>query len=251
MIVMSGQHDTNKPKPYDAGLTPEQAAAAMQAARINATELMDTAEILFNLKRFSHSVVFSTLAIEEAGKLEILLMILLGFGDSLSKHWKSYRRHRAKTQMLNAAIQCRIRAEFPDVSLGEAKKIAARGPTPNELETDKQRAIYSDCLDVSGSFVSHLPKNVDWRQVAWERLCEARAIMSGMRDRTPEELSVWLKVANDGRAAGKSLTDILTDVHRELLDKGFIEEGWWDTLLKDIRTQSKGTEEANDDKCDV
>lgn len=247
---MSNRDIAYKPKPYEAELTPAQAAAAMQAARMNAMELMDTADILFTLKRFPHSITFSTLAIEEAGKLPILQTILLGFGGSKSTHWKSYRQHRAKTEMLNIGIQGRVRAEFPGISLDEAKEIAARGPSPNELETDKQRAIYSDCLDVSGTFVCHLPKNVNWCQQAWKRLREARAIILGLRDRTPEELSVWLKHANAGRVAGKSLADILPDVHRELIDKGFVKEGWWDTLLKDIKTQTEGSKEAKDGKCE-
>lgn len=248
---MSNRDTTDKPKPYEAELTPAQAAAAMQAARMNAMELLDTADILFTLKRFPHSVVFSTLAIEEIGKLPILQTILLGFGGLRSTHWKSYRQHRAKTKPLNIGIQSRVRAVFPEISLDEAKEIAARGPTPNELEADKQQAIYSDCLDVSGTFVCHLPKNVNWRQQAWDRLCEARAIILGLRDRTPEELSVWLKHANAGRAAGKRLADILPDVHKELLDKGFIKEGWWDTLLNDIKTQTEGTKGAKDGKCEV
>jgi AbiV family abortive infection protein len=69
----------NKVKPYSGELTAIQAASAMQAARMNALDLMDTAAILHDLKRFAHSVLFSTLAIEEAGKLPIILSIFLGF----------------------------------------------------------------------------------------------------------------------------------------------------------------------------
>jgi len=234
---------------YVEQLSPEQAATAMQAARMNAVELMDTADILFTLKRFPHSVAFSTLAIEEAGKVVILQSIFLGVGGQILSLWKSYRQHRAKTRTLNIGILGRVRAEYPEIPLDEAKEIAGRGPTPNEIETAKQRAIYSDCLETSGTFMCHLPKNVDWRQQAWERLCEARAIVLRLRDRTPEELSVWLKHAKEGRAVGKSLADILPDVHRELLDKGFVKEGWWDTLLKDIKTQTEGGEKGKDDKC--
>ena len=125
---------TDIPRPYMAGLTPEQAATAMQAARMNAVELLETAEILFTLKRFPHSLVLSTLAIEENGKLNILMSMLLGFdGEKLNHKWKSYRKHQAKTEMLNLAIQCRVRATFPQVSLQDAKEIGARGPTPSDL----------------------------------------------------------------------------------------------------------------------
>ncbi len=192
------------------------------------------------MKRFAHSVAFSILAIEEAGKLAILQKIFLGLGGDRSLLWRSFRQHRAKTESLNLGIQARVRATFPDIPLERAQEIAARGPTPGELETSKQRAIYSDCLEHSGSFVCHLPKNIDWRQEAWERLCEARAIVLAPRDRSPEELSVWSKHAAAARTSGKSLVAVLPDIHKELLEKGFVQEGWWDTLLKDIEAQTRG-----------
>jgi AbiV family abortive infection protein len=237
---------TDTPKPYVGDLTPVHAAAAMQSARMNAVELMDTAEILYNLKRFSHSIAFSILAIEEAGKLPILQTIACGLGDRRSE-WRSFRSHRAKTAMLNIGIFSRVRAEYSELSFDDAKKIAARGPTPEDLETTKQRAIYSDCLEISGTFVCHLPKNVDWRKEAWSRLSEARAIILGLRDRTPDELAVWLKHAHEGRAAGKRLADILPDIYKDLSDKGFVKEGWWDTLLKDVETLNGGNRNEKED----
>ena len=98
-------------KPYGGQLNAHQAAAAMQAARLNSLDLVDTAEILFNLKRFAHSVPFSILAIEESGKIIILQAILLGF-DDLPKLWRAYRRHQAKTAHLNIGIRARVRATF-------------------------------------------------------------------------------------------------------------------------------------------
>ena len=68
-------------KPYVGDLDIHQAAAAMQAARLNSVDLLETADILFDLKRFAHSVPFSVLAIEESGKLVILQSILLGLGE--------------------------------------------------------------------------------------------------------------------------------------------------------------------------
>jgi hypothetical protein len=46
----------DEPKPYSGKLTSEQAASTMQAARLNAVELLKTSEILFDLKQFAHSV---------------------------------------------------------------------------------------------------------------------------------------------------------------------------------------------------
>lgn len=229
----------NETKQYAGGLDVHQAATAMQAARLNSVDLLDTADILFTLKRFSHSVPFSILAIEESGKLMILQAILLGLGER-AQLWRSYRRHRAKTENLNLGIMGRVRVTFPEISLEEAQEIAARGPTPEDLETAKQRAVYSDCLDESGDLHCHLPRNIDWRQQAWERLCEARAIVLAPRDRSPAELDVWMRHVAAARDSGKSVAAILPDIHKELVERGFVEQGWWDTLLKDIETQTQG-----------
>jgi AbiV family abortive infection protein len=226
-------------KKYAGDLDVQRAAAAMQAARLNSIDLLDTADILFDLKRFAHSVPFSILAIEEAGKLAILQAILLGL-DEQATLWHSYRLHRAKTENLNLGVLARVRATFPEISLENAREIASRGPTPDDLETAKQRAIYSDCVERRGNFVCHLPRNVDWRQEAWERLCEAKAIVLAPRDRSPEELEVWVRQVSAARASGKSVADVLLDIHRELVEKSFVEEGWWDALLKDIDTLNRG-----------
>lgn len=231
------KHD--EPRQYAARLDVQQAAAAMQAARLNSIDLLDTADILFTLKRFAHSVAFSILAIEEAGKLTILQAILCGMEEP-AKLWRFYRLHRAKTEGLNLGIMARVRATFPEISLKEAQEIAARGPTPDDLETAKQRAIYSDCMQRSGQFVCHLPRNVDWRQEAWDRLCEARAIVLAPRDRSPEELEIWVRYLATARDSGKSVAAILPELHKELVDKGFVEQGWWDTLLKDVDALSRG-----------
>jgi len=231
--------DPDIPKQYVGVLDPHRAATAMQAARLNAVELLDTADLLFNLKRFPHSLAFSILAIEEAGKLVILQGILLDLGGRRAQLWRSYRLHRAKTEILNPGIFSRVRATFPDIPFEQAQEIAARGPTPDELEASKQRAIYSDCLEHAGSLVCHLPKNLDWRHAAWERLNEARAIVLTPRDRSPEELEVWLKHTTAARASGKSLHEVLPDLHKELLDKGFVQEGWWDTIFTDLERQTR------------
>jgi AbiV family abortive infection protein len=229
----------DKSTQYAGELDVQQAAAAMQAARLNSVDLLDTADILFSLKRFAHSVAFSILAIEEAGKLVILQAILHGF-DERPKLWRSYRLHRAKTENLNLGIMARVRATFPEIPLDQAREVAARGPSPDDLETAKQRAIYSDCIEHSGELLCHLPRNADWRQEAWERLCEAKAIVLAPRDRSPEELEVWVRLISEARAADKSVADVLPDIHKELIEKGLVEEGWWETLLRDIEALNRG-----------
>lgn len=235
MSRSGGERDA---EPYRGELTPLHAASALQAARLNALDLLDTAEILYQLKRFQHSVALSTLAIEEAGKLPILQMIFLGFGGDRSRLWKSYRSHRAKTSMLNPGIEARVRATFPDVPPAEARKIGDLGPAPHDLETDKQRAIYSDCLEAVDAFVCHLPRNLEWRRAAWDRLCEAQAIVHALRDYTPEELEVWSKHAAEAKARGDGFRSMLEPLHRELLEKRFINEGQWKPILAALEEES-------------
>jgi hypothetical protein len=51
------------------------AATGMQAARLNAVDLYETATTLFEARRYSHSVAVAILAIEEIGKRALLLSI--------------------------------------------------------------------------------------------------------------------------------------------------------------------------------
>jgi AbiV family abortive infection protein len=226
-------------KPYTGALTPVNAANAIRSARINARDLLESAEILFSLKRFPHATALSILAIEEAAKIGMLLMIFLEIGGEHARLWRQYRNHRAKTSWLNPVIEGRIRAMLPKVLREDAKRIAAMGPSPEELETSKQRTIYSDCLDVSGCFVAHCPDAAEWRTTAWERLCEAQAIVSALRDYPPDELTLWHRHVTKAKAEDKDMHLTMTDLHKELLEKGFVQEGWWDTLLQDAEAEAE------------
>lgn len=224
---------------YAGELDSRQAASAMKAARLNSIDLLETAEILFDAKRFAHSVLFSILAIEESGKIVILQAILLRLGNR-EKLWRAYRLHRAKTEQLNTGILARLRAEFPKMSLEEAKEIAARGPTPDDLELAKQLAVYADCLSSNGDVACHLPREVSWQEQAWDRLWEARAIVRSPRDRSPEELEVWAKHMAAARGTGKSMPTIMREVQKELVEKGYVKEGSWDAHIKDAEDLTQG-----------
>jgi len=127
-----------------------------------------------------------------------------------------------------------VRAVFPEVPRTEAEEIGRAGPTPQELETAKQRAVYSDCYETGSGFECHLPRNLDWRHEAWERLCEARSLVPALRDSPPEELEIWLRHAKRMRAEGRQVTDMIPGLHEDLEAAGFVEPGWWDTLLEDL-----------------
>lgn len=109
----------------------------------------------------------------------------------------------------------------------------------------KQRAVYSDCLEAEGEVVCHIPRNVDWRNESWQRLCEAQAIVLSLRDFPPEELEVWLKHAQEARTRGADTRNMLVGLHRELVERGFLKEGSWKPLLADIEEHGEVGGESN------
>jgi hypothetical protein len=60
-------------EPYSGPLTPEDAATAMQAARLNALDLLASARLLHEQGRFHHSTGLCILALEEVGKPQIVM----------------------------------------------------------------------------------------------------------------------------------------------------------------------------------
>jgi AbiV family abortive infection protein len=221
-------------KSYRGDLTAVQAANAIRAARLNALELLDTAEILADLKRFAHAMAFATLAIEEASKVPIVFSNFLGLVDR-RKSWEDYRSHRAKTTDLDIAIYGRIRAHFPKINPEKAAAIADDGPTPDQLEEWKQLAVYSDCLETEIGFTSHLPSLAEWRELAGDRLAEAKALVYGLRDRTPPELEIFRRHFDLARSEGRAYETIIEAVHAELVEKRLIRSGSWDSLLSDVK----------------
>jgi AbiV family abortive infection protein len=236
-----------KPKPFDGEATTVDLANAMRAARLNALDLFETAELLHSLKRFPHSLAFSTLAIEEAGKIAILQRVLLG-QESAKEAWKDYRLHRIKSGVLNPAIQARIRVYFPEIPPEKAKELAELGSSPDQLEEAKQQAIYSDCLNVDGEFVCHVPRLTEWRQLAGERLAEAQAIVLALRDRSPEELEVWKSHAQQARSEGRSLRSGIKSAIADLIERGFVRPGAFDSLLSDLQADEDAEAEPSESR---
>ena len=144
---------------YEGKLTALEASSALQAARLNALDLSVTSELLYNRKRYHHSAALAALSIEESGKFTILLSIFLELGKPLKQLWQEYRKHTAKTEMLNFAIDCRIAVVFPGMDKRTRKQIAANGPDSANLELNKQLSLYSDCLESKDGVICHLPKN--------------------------------------------------------------------------------------------
>jgi AbiV family abortive infection protein len=229
--TMTNKSGPDSTKPCEGCLTPVDAANAIRSARLNARELLDSAELMFTLKRFPHCTALSILAIEEAAKVGVLLMIFLEIGGDRARLWKSYRNHRAKTSWLNPAIESRVPASFPPISREAAKQIGTAGPTPDQLETSKQRALYSDCLEVSGDLVAHCPNLAEWRKDAWERMCEAQAVLSALRDYPPDELRIWREHIAQAVSGGKELSSALSGLDKDLLESNRQRKHTVDKLL--------------------
>lgn len=236
---MSDKKKPESTRQYSGRLTAVQAALAIRAARLNALDLVDSAEILLQLKRFAHSVTLSILSIEESAKRELVMNIFLGFKRDIAPLWKAYRKHQAKTSKLNFTIEGRVRANFPDMDPADARAIGELGPTPDDLEMAKQHALYSDCLQGPSGVVIQEPGDYDWRHYAWERFCEARALAGALRDYPPEELEIWLKHAKEAQYEGNDLKSMLRPLHQELLESGFIKEGQWRVVMSELERDDK------------
>jgi AbiV family abortive infection protein len=209
------------PKPQFRGrLTFVQTANAIRASRLNAIELADTADMLFQLKRFAHSVALSILSLEESAKPAMLVAMLTADDGELSELWRSYHSHRAKTSSMGAHMGSQFRAMMPEIPPEEAHKIGEDGPSPDEFEAMKQRAIYSECYDWDGEVMCHQPGSAEWRQLAWERLCEAQTLAFGQRDIRPLELELRASVMKAGKESGQDLPSVIREMYAQLKVSG-------------------------------
>jgi AbiV family abortive infection protein len=225
--------DISKLQAYEGKLDACSAATGLQAARLNASDLVGSSQLLFNAKKYHHSVALSTLAIEECGKIPIILSIFLELDDS-KKIWKKYRHHRSKSNYLNTAVVAMAQAEFPNLDKKNLNMIS-QGPIPLYLDVMKQLAFYTDCISTHEGHMWHLPRDRDWQVEAKERLDEARAMALKLRDYPPTELDIWHKhLAKYNRKNKEELKTAFKKLKEELLGKGFIGEGWWTPILKAI-----------------
>lgn len=201
----------------------------MASAIQNAHEHLKTAELLFENQRFAHCVYSSVLAMEEAGKMPLIMDIMLS-GEP-SERWKEYIRHSAKTRFVNYGVTLQVKAHLPHMPEGFAEAIGNMGPTPDILEKTKQLAIYTDCLAVKGRCHIHDPATVDWKEIAIYVRDDARVVVRSLRVKSAAELSIWLKHAKKCRHEGKDFTAELPTLELALRKAGFIKEGWWTYIL--------------------
>lgn len=224
-------------KPFKGKLFPQQASEAMDAAKRTANELLKTAEVLFEAERFAHCVSMSILAMEEAGKRPIIMGLFLGLND-FGSGWKDYGRHHAKTQFINKAIEMQVRTHFPKTPKKFAELIGNLGPDSETLEKTKQLAVYSGCLEKKGKCEVHEPSSIEWKPIANYVLDDARVFIGALRYYSPAELSIWLKHAQHCLSKGLGFETELAALENDLQKAGFIQAGWWDSILEMNRGES-------------
>jgi AbiV family abortive infection protein len=181
------------------------------------------------------------LALEEAGKFQIVLALLLGLG-SREELWRAYRRHTEKTAFHNFAIEMRAGVHFPELNQEVLRRIRDAGPSPQDLDATKQLALYSDCFATTDDVAVHLPRNLDWKDRCEHVVMEATALVSYLRDYPPQELEVWVKHSPFARERSGSLADRLKPLHEELVQKGFVTSAQWApilTYLENMRPDNK------------
>jgi len=231
--------------PYFGILTPKDAATAIQAARLNALDLLSSAKLLHDQKHFNHSTALCVLALEEAGKVQILMSILTGVtgtDQSCESLWRAYRRHTAKTERFNFAIEIRAGVHFPEMEEEKLTEIGASGPTPEDLDAIKQLGLYSDCFKSPEGVAVHLPCNLDCSERSRVLLGEATVVITSLRDYTPDELEVWARHAAEARAKGISFRAAMKPLYLELLEKRYITEEQWSPIWNYLaKIEQQGT----------
>lgn len=224
-------------QPYSGPLTPHDAAAAMQAARLNALDLLASAKMLHEQGRFYHSTALCVLALEEAGKPHIVMSLLTGIAapdQSRDALWRAYRRHTAKTELFNFAIEMRASVHFPNLDEETCAAVRANGPSPEDLDAAKQLGLYSDCFTIPEGVAVHLPGNLDCRDRSEALLREAGIVINYLRDYPPGELEVWARHTAAAREKGCSLRDAMKGLYAELLDKGFVSAEQWVPIWEEL-----------------
>jgi AbiV family abortive infection protein len=136
---------------HSVNLTVTQAAEGIAAARRTASGLLSDAKLLLESERWQRATALAVLAIEEAGKVEILRSILLARNETeLDAEWQAYRSHTRK----NVSWIFLKLAEMGARTLDDFRSIFDKGSDHGKfIDTVKQECFYSNIAD-DGSWFS-------------------------------------------------------------------------------------------------
>jgi AbiV family abortive infection protein len=172
---------------YRGRLTPEAAAAGMNAATSNALRLAEEAEMLLNAEHFPSAASLAALSIEESGKVSILRALVLARDNKeLEDAWREYRTHTKKNVMWL----------LPSLVAGGARKLddfaplyAEESDHPHLLDQVKQLGFYTDCL---GKCHWAKPAEVANPELA-KSLVRAAKVLARHHEVTVREVKLWIE----------------------------------------------------------
>lgn len=174
---------------YRGRLTPERVAEGINAARRNVQRLVVDAALMVRSERWPSAVALSTLAIEEAGKIPILLGLAMAETEQEAQStWKQFRSHVHK----NAAWI------FPELQAQGAKNLDdfagilhPDSTHTRQLDTLKQLALYVDCYG-EGEWSG--PEDLGLEGLAKDLLAVAgRFSLSQQGNCTVREIELWIE----------------------------------------------------------
>jgi AbiV family abortive infection protein len=161
-------------------------AKGMNAARRNATRLLDDAKFLLESDRFASALALAILSIEESGKVSILRGLAIAPTQEIAwQSWRDYRSHRRKnTQWILPELVKRGARTL------EALRLATEPAVHTELlDSVKQIAFYTDCL---GNKNWSEPSFVIDGGLAREIVALASTLVKGS-DVSETEIRLWIE----------------------------------------------------------
>ena len=209
---------------YKGKLTPDLASEGIKLAKENAYKILEDAKLLFENNRFQRSVTLSILAIEEAGKPNILRGILLQNDEKLlKKDWQNYRNHTAKNTMWILPNLFKTGAR----KMEDFRKLFVSNPKhTKDLESIKQLSVYTDIFSKG---VWSFPEKAINEELAKEMLEVAKILVRNeeLGLDSKEGLEIWLKYMGPvwKEAKMEELNIAILNCYQEAEEKGIIEKG--------------------------
>ena len=199
----------------------------MNAARDNASRLLDDAKLLADSGRYASATALAILSIEEAGKDAILRELSYATDPSAIKDaWRRYRSHTSKNVTWVA----------PDLAMKGARTLDDfahvfddASDHPYVLDQLKQVAMYTDCL---GKANWSKPDRVIGKDLALIILRTA-GIFASRKTVTSEEIELWIHYMGPVLRQGVSVMWIkkaFQTWYHAAAEKGFLDPD--DQLMK-------------------
>lgn len=166
-------------------LTPENIAVGMNVAIRNARRLYSDARLLLRSGRTSSAIALTVLAIEESGKVPILLKMGMTEDDAgLVDLWRRMRDHRAKNLSWILPLLAAKGVLSGGARAEHFNAMWEDGPHAVAAELIKQRATYTEWRDRSW----HFPDADNHPTFAAEFVEMARAAITLWQETTPERV---------------------------------------------------------------